>query len=104
MSEAELTNINFRTFSSACRSGATATQRQRHGDAKRLGGLEVDDQLDFGGPLDRQVGRFLTLEDATGIVANETVGVHAIASVAHHPAGESELAVLIDRGHAVSER
>src|ERR1700730_5960677 len=29
-------------------------QREREGDAQRLGGLEVDDQLDFGGLLDSQ--------------------------------------------------
>jgi hypothetical protein len=27
-------------------------QRRRHGEAKRLGGLEVDDQLEFGWLLD----------------------------------------------------
>jgi hypothetical protein len=30
-----------------------AEQRQREGEAERLGGLDVDDQLDFGGLLDR---------------------------------------------------
>ena len=39
-----------------------ADQRQRNGEAERLGSLQVDDQLDFGGLLDRQVGRLLAFE------------------------------------------
>jgi hypothetical protein len=37
---------------------------QRDGDAERLGGLEVQEQFNFGGLLHRQVGRILALEDA----------------------------------------
>ena len=33
---------------------------QRHGEAERLGGLEVDHKLVFGRRLHRQVGRLLT--------------------------------------------
>jgi hypothetical protein len=44
--------------------GATE-QRQRHGEAERFRGLEIDDQLDFRGPLDRQIGRLLALEKLT---------------------------------------
>jgi len=29
--------------------------RWRHGEAERLGGLEIDDQLEFGRLLDRQI-------------------------------------------------
>jgi hypothetical protein len=60
-------------------------QRERDGKSERLGGLEVDDQLDFRGLLNRQVGgtlcwpwitdrrlgrfSFLTLRDATTSMA-----------------------------------
>ena len=50
-----------------------AEQREREGEAERLGGLEVDDQLDLRGLLDRQVGRLLALENAAGIDAGLTV-------------------------------
>jgi hypothetical protein len=37
---------------------------RRDGEAECLGNLEIDDQFDFRGLLDRQVGRVVTLEDA----------------------------------------
>jgi hypothetical protein len=42
-------------------------QRFRDGEAERLGGLEVNGQLDFYGLLYRQIGRFIALENAPGI-------------------------------------
>ena len=44
----------------------------RHGEAERLGGLEVDDQLDFRGLLDRQIGWLLALENPAGVDADQT--------------------------------
>jgi hypothetical protein len=38
-----------------------AEQREWHSDAKRPGGLEIDDQFDFRGLMDWQVGRLVTL-------------------------------------------
>ena len=35
-------------------------QRRRHFEAERLGGLEVDNELELGGLIDRQVGRRLS--------------------------------------------
>ena len=31
-------------------------RRQRNGQAERIGGLEIDDQIDLGGLLHRQLG------------------------------------------------
>jgi hypothetical protein len=39
----------------------TAEQRQRHREAEAPGGIEVDNELDFHGLLDRQIGRLFTL-------------------------------------------
>jgi len=33
----------------------------RHGEAEHLGGLQIDDQLEFGRLLDRQIGGLGTL-------------------------------------------
>src|ERR1700736_665525 len=42
-------------------------QRRRLLDAERLGGLQVDQELEPGGAHDRQVGRLLALEDAADV-------------------------------------
>ena len=60
--------MNSRRFTFDHLVGA-AEQRERDGEAERLGGLEVDDQLDFRGLLDRQVGRLLALENPAGVDA-----------------------------------
>jgi hypothetical protein len=36
-------------------------------EAERLGGPEIDDKLEFGGPHDRQISRLLALENLTPI-------------------------------------
>jgi ribosomal protein L27 len=79
-------------------------QRDREGEAERLGGLHVDNQFDPRGLLHRQVGGLLTLENAAGIGADQSVRVQATAAVAHQAAGRGERAILVDRGHSVAER
>jgi len=44
----------------------------RHGEAERLRGLEVDDQLELGGLLHRQVSRFLTFENPADVDTGQT--------------------------------
>src|SRR5262249_59859131 len=80
-----------------------AEQRQRHGNAQRLGGLEVQEHLDFRSLLDRQVARLFAFENACGVNAGETVSVAETASIARHAAGCDELAVFEDRGHSMAE-
>jgi hypothetical protein len=49
--------------------GATE-QWERKGEAERLGGLKVDDQLDCRRLLHRQVRRFSALENSAGVDAD----------------------------------
>ena len=44
-------------------------QRQRHGEAERLGGLHVDHQLKFGRLLNRQIRRLGAFEDLIDVAA-----------------------------------
>jgi hypothetical protein len=81
-----------------------AEECQRHTDAKRLRGLEVDAQLDLGGLLDRQVGRLFAFEDAGDITAGEAISVGEIGAVADQAAGHDEIAARADRWHAVADR
>ncbi len=54
---------------------------QWHGEAKRLGGLEVDDQLYFRLLLNRQVGGLLALEDTAGVDASPMERIGKTAAV-----------------------
>jgi hypothetical protein len=48
----------------------SAEQRERDGEAERLGGLEVENQFEFCGLLNGQVGRLLALENAADVDSN----------------------------------
>src|SRR5260370_12406659 len=79
-------------------------QRGRHFEAERLGGLHVNDELDFGRLLDRQLGGLLAFENSACIEAERTVRIQNGASVSHKAASGYKLAKLVDRGHPVANR
>src|SRR5262249_15510480 len=79
-------------------------QRFRNCEAERLGGFEVDGQLDFYSLLDRQIGWFLAFENAPGIDANLVVRIVGAAAIADQAAGQDELTDYIDRGQRVAGR
>src|SRR5207344_868441 len=82
----------------------TAQERDWNGKAECLGGLEVEEQLDFSGLLNRQVGRLIAFENPAGVDACCPECVRKTASIAHQAAGRGELTKLIDRGHCVPHR
>ena len=84
--------MNSRRFIQSPRRRGRATRRD--GEAERLGGLEIDDQFDFRGLLDRQVGGLLAFENAPGVDTDLTVRIRKTASIAHQAAGRGEPAKL----------
>ena len=72
-------------------------QRRRHVEAERLGGLEVDHQLELGRLLHRQVGRLLALEDAIDVAGGAPVCVGRVDPVGDQAAASDENAVRVDR-------
>ena len=56
-------------------------------EAERLGGLEVDHQLELRGAVDRQVRGLGTLEDAAGIDADPSICIGYAVAVADQAAG-----------------
>ena len=79
-------------------------QRRRHGEAERLGGLEIDHQLVLGRRLHRQVGRLLALEDAIDVAGRAPVLVDVIRPVGDQAAGGDEEALKVDRRQLVPGR
>src|SRR5262249_60651155 len=66
------------------------------GEPKRLGGLDVDDKVEFGWLEYWQVTWLLTLKDAADVNASLLVRVSETNPVAHQAARCGELAHLID--------
>jgi hypothetical protein len=54
-------------------------QSRRHGEAKRLRSLEINDQLKLGWRLHRQVGWLLALENTVGVARCAAVIVDQIS-------------------------
>jgi hypothetical protein len=79
-------------------------QRFRDGDAKRLGRLEVDDELEPGWLHDRQVGGLDAIENAAGIDADLTIHVREVRSIAHQPAGSHSITIRINRRNTFARR
>src|ERR1700722_12704893 len=65
-----------------------AEQRQREGEAERLGGLEIDNELDFCKQLDRQGGGLLPVENAPAIYANKALSFGKARTVSDKTAGQ----------------
>jgi len=61
--------------------------RRRQLDADRLGGLEVDDQLEFGGLLNWKIGRFRTVEYFDHVKSELTINGRGIYSIGNQSAG-----------------
>ena len=74
-------------------SSARASSGRRHGEAERLGSLEIDYQLVLGRRLHRQVGGLLALENAIDIGGRATVLVNKIRPIGDQAAvgGEARL-------------
>src|SRR5262245_17660605 len=79
-------------------------ERRWHIEAKRPCRLQVDDELKLGRPQDRHVGRFLAVENATGIDAELAMLVSDVRSVAQHPAAFGKRAIKINRRHPMIYR
>src|SRR5437588_10830676 len=72
-----------------------AKHGKRNRDAQCLGCPQIDNQLDLGGLLNRQIGGLVALEDASSIVANEPVVFGFTAAIAHEATGGDEPAQFV---------
>src|SRR5262249_44803827 len=72
--------------------------------AERLGGLEVDDQLEFRRLLDREVRRFGALQDLVDIVRRDSEHVGKTRPIRHQKAGPGGATANANRGQTVAQR
>ena len=72
--------------------------------AKRLGGLEVDHELELGGLQNRQVTGLLALENAPDVEPGLAVGVGLAGAVAYQAPGIGKLARGVDRRNCMASR
>ena len=77
---------------------------QRHVEAERLGGLEVDHQLELDRGLDRKLARLRALEDAIGIGRRAPKIIEQVISVGQQAADFSEETERIDGRETVASR
>src|SRR6266480_4492807 len=77
---------------------------QRHLEAQRLGGLEIDDQLKLCRRLQWKIGRLLTLEDAVDVPCRQAKLFVASLTIRDQAAWFRKEAIEIDRRHAVAGR
>src|SRR6516165_736340 len=79
-------------------------QRRRNFEAKRFGGLEVDDQFELCRQHDRQVRRLGARKNPAGVDAGLAIGVGVIGGVAHQAARLDVVATGVDRRYLVARR
>ena len=74
----------------------------RHGEAKRLGGLEIDRKLELGRLLDRHVCRFSAPKNATDVVTGLAKHAGKAGPITDEATGRDILARIIDRGNRMA--
>src|SRR5262249_25688729 len=76
--------------------------RRRYGEAERLGGLQIDNQLECRRLLDRQIGRLGAIQDLSGVDSNLMIGCRNARPIAGQVAELYELTPLVNRRNGIA--
>src|SRR5262245_4623002 len=76
-------------------------QRRRDGEAKGLRGFQIDDQLELGRLLDREVGGFRALEDLVDVRCRASPQLVGVGAVRHEATSLYVFARPVDAGQPV---
>src|SRR6476660_5117608 len=77
-------------------------QPGRHVKAERLGGFQVDHELEPGGLIDRQVGGLFALENPSDVKSGTTISIQSVVAIAHQAALFDKFPVGVHVGDSVS--
>ena len=72
-----------------------------NGKAERLGGLEIDDQLELGWLHDRQVGGLVPLENPAHLLADLPIEVRNAGTIAQEAALQWIITEVVQCGHCM---
>jgi hypothetical protein len=72
-------------------------QRRRHGQAQRLRRLRIDDKLEAGGLLNRQISHFRAPQNVIKLGCSLPEQIDVVDSVAQEPTLRDKIPVRIDR-------
>src|SRR4051812_11357729 len=75
-----------------------------NGDAERLGRLEIDDQIEFGGLHNRQIARLFAPQDSTGIATRFAVCFYEISAIGHESPSKDKLSPLVNCWYGMASR
>jgi hypothetical protein len=79
-------------------------QRRRDGYADRLRGLEVDDEIEFGGLLHRKIAGLLTAKNSISVFRHSPESVGQVVRVGDEPASPDRTSVGAKRGQPMLQR
>src|SRR5262245_11435157 len=66
-------------------------QRRRYGEAKHLRGHQIDDEVEFGRLLDRNVGRFRPAQNLVDMLRRTPVEMHVVDAIGYKTSSLYEL-------------
>src|SRR6266568_2425006 len=72
----------------------------RHVEPKRFRGLEVDQEFEFGGLIDRQVGGRGAIENASHVDSGAAISICRIVAIAHQPPSSTNSRLVYIAGTA----
>ena len=85
-------------------SSARASKRRRNVEAERLGGREIDDEIEFGRLLDRDVGGLRAAQNLVDIVGGAPEQVREVRSIGHQTSRFDVLPKAVHRRQSRGQR
>ena len=83
---------------------ARSRNESRHRESERLGGRQVDDEIELGRLLDREVGRLGAAQNPVDIAACAPEQIGVVRAIGHETARREVVSERVNRGQPRAER